>query len=262
MIKRLWKNNKYKFNIINRLKRILPDITENDLDTIINNTTDLEFYAYFHSKFKETNNFKNFDIIYKKYFAHMYELKIQELKKISKIQGKILDIGTENDHFINCLNKLENTDAIGINVGFFESYSGDRNNIIIYDGINIPFADNTFDIITIQMVIHHMIDQKKTIHDAYRVLKKGGRLIILEHDFSNENNLSNDYIDVYHFFYELIENREFNSIYYNNYFIKRTSKNDLVDLFKNIGFKYSNKLNKRYSKPKGPLRKYYSIFIK
>jgi ubiquinone/menaquinone biosynthesis C-methylase UbiE len=54
----------------------------------------------------------------------------------------------------------------------------------VYDGINIPFADKSFDIVFVAGVLHHV---EFSLHDAMikemkRVLKDGGRLLIYEHN--------------------------------------------------------------------------------
>jgi len=49
--------------------------------------------------------------------------------------------------------------------------------------INIPWADNKFDVITLTGVYHHFTNQDKALGEMYRVLKKNGRLIIIEPRF-------------------------------------------------------------------------------
>ncbi|MBN1634823.1 MAG: class I SAM-dependent methyltransferase [Ignavibacteria bacterium] len=49
--------------------------------------------------------------------------------------------------------------------------------------INIPWADNRFDVITLTGVYHHFINPEKALREMYRVLKKNGRLIIIEPRF-------------------------------------------------------------------------------
>ncbi|MBL0357940.1 MAG: class I SAM-dependent methyltransferase [Chitinophagaceae bacterium] len=59
-----------------------------------------------------------------------------------------------------------------------------NSNFAVYDGIHIPFEDNSFNIVFVAGVLHHvefnlhspMLDEMK------RVLKPGGRLIIYEHN--------------------------------------------------------------------------------
>ncbi len=48
------------------------------------------------------------------------------------------------------------------------------------DGVKIPSADNSFDLVTISFGIRNFEDPQQSIHDIYRVLKPGGRLLIME----------------------------------------------------------------------------------
>jgi len=47
------------------------------------------------------------------------------------------------------------------------------------DGENLPFADNCFDIVYSNGVLHHSLDTDKCIDEVYRVLKPGGRAVIM-----------------------------------------------------------------------------------
>ena len=44
----------------------------------------------------------------------------------------------------------------------------------------LPFADNTFDIITIAFGLRNVTDKDKALRSMFRVLKPGGRLLVLE----------------------------------------------------------------------------------
>ncbi|MGJ8679227.1 bifunctional demethylmenaquinone methyltransferase/2-methoxy-6-polyprenyl-1,4-benzoquinol methylase UbiE [Paraglaciecola sp.] len=62
----------------------------------------------------------------------------------------------------------------------------------------LPFPDNTFDIITIAFGLRNVTDKDKALASMYRVLKPGGRLLVLE--FSKPNNeLLNKVYDTYSF---------------------------------------------------------------
>jgi len=50
---------------------------------------------------------------------------------------------------------------------------------IFSDMHNIPFVDNTFDIVFAAAVLHHSKDLKKVFGEIYRVLKPGGRLVLI-----------------------------------------------------------------------------------
>lgn len=47
------------------------------------------------------------------------------------------------------------------------------------DGENIPFADNSFDLVYSNGVIHHTPNTARVVKEIYRVLKPGGRCIIM-----------------------------------------------------------------------------------
>lgn len=42
---------------------------------------------------------------------------------------------------------------------------------------NLPFADNTFDVVLVAHVLEHMADPKRALAELHRVLRPGGRLI-------------------------------------------------------------------------------------
>ncbi|HOJ33200.1 MAG TPA: bifunctional demethylmenaquinone methyltransferase/2-methoxy-6-polyprenyl-1,4-benzoquinol methylase UbiE [Candidatus Hydrogenedentes bacterium] len=48
------------------------------------------------------------------------------------------------------------------------------------DGLNLAFADQSFDAVTIAFGIRNMPDTKKALDEVYRVLRPGGHLAILE----------------------------------------------------------------------------------
>ncbi len=59
-------------------------------------------------------------------------------------------------------------------------------NWVCGDAMRMPFSNSTFDVYTISFGIRNVTDISKTLSEAYRVLKPGGRLMILE--FSSVNN--------------------------------------------------------------------------
>ncbi len=111
------------------------------------------------------------------------------------------------------------------------------------------------------MTIHHMDKPEKTLKEVYRVLKKGGKLIIYEHDFSDDE--TNMVIDFIHFFYELIYNTIFNSPYYSDYMVQRNTKRELNNILTKIGFTdESDKLPAPIKEPSGRMRMYYGVYRK
>jgi demethylmenaquinone methyltransferase/2-methoxy-6-polyprenyl-1,4-benzoquinol methylase len=63
---------------------------------------------------------------------------------------------------------------------------------------SLAFPDNTFDIVSIAFGLRNVTDKEKAIADMYRVLKPGGRLLILEFSKTNNDLLKKGY-DFYSF---------------------------------------------------------------
>jgi SAM-dependent methyltransferase len=65
----------------------------------------------------------------------------------------------------------------------------------------IPISDNSIDVVTMLMSLHHIRDPLITIHEAYRILKEGGIVIIKEHDIAENDNEARTYLDILHGLY-------------------------------------------------------------
>lgn len=51
---------------------------------------------------------------------------------------------------------------------------------IVGDAMSLPFADNSFDVYTISFGIRNVTRPQEALNEAFRVLKPGGRLMVLE----------------------------------------------------------------------------------
>ncbi len=69
---------------------------------------------------------------------------------------------------------------------------------IVGDAMALPFEDNTFDVYTISFGIRNVTRPQEALAEAYRVLKPGGRLMVLE--FSQiPNKMLQKMYDIYSF---------------------------------------------------------------
>ena len=63
----------------------------------------------------------------------------------------------------------------------------DKSSMEIGDGVNIPKEDNSFDVTTVSFGIRNFPDTQKSLHNMYRVIRTGGRSMVLE--FSIPKNI-------------------------------------------------------------------------
>jgi len=122
------------------------------------------------------------------YFA---EHKILELKNFEQnIPQQILDIGCgDGATEIFIAHNFSNWQTAAIDISDKSLQEAKKRNLLnasftSYNGKKIPFNENSFDIVFVAAVLHH-IDfalHAAFVKEIYRVLKKGGRVYIFEHN--------------------------------------------------------------------------------
>jgi len=99
---------------------------------------------------------------------------------------KVLDVGSGNGYVLSKY-ATEGAEVFGIDIteaGIelcrkrFE-YLGLNGDFRVADAQEIPFSDDTFDCVCSMGVLHHVPDTQKALDEIYRVLKPGGRLIVM-----------------------------------------------------------------------------------
>ena len=121
------------------------------------------------------------------------------------------------------------------------------------DICNLPFEDNTYDVILCNHVLEHIPDDTKAMQELFRVLKKGGMAILqIPQDLSREKTFSDDTI---------IEQKERSRIF-GQYDHVRVYGRDYFDKLRSIGFtvieenytlKISPELVEKYCLAKGEI---------
>jgi SAM-dependent methyltransferase len=112
-----------------------------------------------------------------------------------KLAGKlVLEAGCGAGRFTEVLLKkgavLVSSDlssAVEVNA---ENFPLNDNHLVIQADINdMPFADESFDLVVCLGVIQHTADTEKTIEDLYKLVKKGGTLVIDHYTYDRSNYL-------------------------------------------------------------------------
>ena len=122
---------------------------------------------------------------------HLWRKKIRKLIAVKNPQRpiKILDIATGTADLAIEMAKIDQSQIIGIDiaeqmlaVGRQKVLKSERKNIelISGDALQMPFPDNSFDVITVAFGIRNFEDLEAGIKEIHRVLKPNGQYFILE----------------------------------------------------------------------------------
>jgi demethylmenaquinone methyltransferase / 2-methoxy-6-polyprenyl-1,4-benzoquinol methylase len=102
---------------------------------------------------------------------------------------RILDVATGTaDLAISLKQALPNSEVIGVDFAEPMLEYGRRKvaklnltlPLLQDDGLNLKYPDNSFDALTIAYGIRNFTDRQRGLEEFYRVLKPGGRLVVLE----------------------------------------------------------------------------------
>jgi len=118
--------------------------------------------------------------------------------------SKYLDVGCNYGTVTEALGGLlylEKEDVFGIDISTPSRLVLDQKNFRVYDGRNIPFADDEFDFVSIFQVLHHVHsrDLHPLLENIRRVIQTGGYLMIKEHNCNSVETCQ--LIDLEHLFY-------------------------------------------------------------
>jgi ubiquinone/menaquinone biosynthesis C-methylase UbiE len=104
---------------------------------------------------------------------------------------RILDIGCGTGKFgSRVLARFPNAQVVGLDLshgmlahGQLRSEASDGRLLLVQgDSQRLPFADDSFDVITCTHSFHHYPSQAKVLAEMHRVLRPGGRLLIIDGD--------------------------------------------------------------------------------
>lgn len=240
-IRELYSSDEYKPKII----KLLTYKFDKEISTAIlkcldenYNKTDMEIYNILHGL-----NLSQHMRIVNRGSARIK--KIEQFINLETISPtNYLDVGCFTGDITSAISrlfKLDCSDAFGIDIkNYIKSSVSPKFTFKEYNGLNIPFTDNSFDLITIFMVLHHVSDNniELFVSDVARVLKPGGVIIIREHGLNPLIQNNTYLLDVVHSYYDnvLSDKQKWNGLFdieinnYNTipYWIKQFNKYDIV----------------------------------
>jgi len=120
-------------------------------------------------------------------FRYQTQPFMEELCKFKEFSGKkLLEIGcglgtdllqfAQNGALVTGVDLTEN--SVSLAKKRFELY-GQQGEFMVSDAENLPFAENSFDVVYSFGVLHHTPNTQKSIDEVYRVLKPQGKIVIM-----------------------------------------------------------------------------------
>jgi ubiquinone/menaquinone biosynthesis C-methylase UbiE len=79
---------------------------------------------------------------------------------------------------------------------YIQAQGADNVSLSLADAENLPFGDNTFDLVTCRIATHHFPDVFQFMQNAARVLKPGGMLLVQDH-LGHEDERVSRYTDAF-----------------------------------------------------------------
>ena len=134
-------------------------------------------------------------------------------KLINYLKGEkvtsILDVGTGSGDFIEVLQDVfPNAKIMGVDPEIeslqeaTKKYPGVSFNVMSAE--NLEFADNSFDVASISMALHHLPDIQTSLKEMQRIVKSGGWIIVNEL-FSDNLNPAQEVHKMFHHFRSKID---------------------------------------------------------
>lgn len=101
-----------------------------------------------------------------------------------KKTDSVLDLGCGDGLNINLLKKMDVEEVVGVDISKKLLKMAQKNNpmtkFYLGSAESLPFKENTFDVVLIDSVLHHLMEYEKPTKEIKRVLKTGGSLCFTE----------------------------------------------------------------------------------
>lgn len=104
------------------------------------------------------------------------------IKMLGDIKGKkVLDVGAGTGRLsLDLLSAGATVTAVDVSEEMLKllKRKNARIETVVGDAENLPFSNNTFDIVTAAFLVVHLKDPSKFFDEVYRVLKSGGKFLV------------------------------------------------------------------------------------
>ena len=163
---------------------------------------------------------------------------------IGKI-GNMLDVGCAEGGITSHIGRalgLSPTNVHGCDIRAVEKEDPDFK-FTLYDGINLPYAEGTFDVVVVLMAFHHMTIQEDVMANILRVLRPGGVMIIREHDCSLDSTTFDPEIalalDLQHALFARVTSNPVEwKTFCDDYYAKYRPRNEWTNMLQKQGFEH------------------------
>jgi len=108
------------------------------------------------------------------------ERRLELIRRFVRLEGQaILDVGCGVGTYVRALRRFSpNVHGVDIDDEKVAVAGRTLPNIRLASAENLPYPDDSFDVVLSHEVIEHVRDDRQAIGEAVRVLKKGGHLIV------------------------------------------------------------------------------------
>jgi ubiquinone/menaquinone biosynthesis C-methylase UbiE len=120
--------------------------------------------------------------------------------------GRVLDVATGSGGFVEFLKDTlkDYSEIIGVDIsgkGFAEKqakFADDPIRFVTMDASALAFEDASFDTVTIANSLHHLADINCVLREMYRVLRPGGRIVVVEMFRDNQSPAQLSHVLIHH----------------------------------------------------------------
>jgi len=168
-------------------KIITDHLSDKELPLEYYSNSHLQYFLISQIKGKSEINAPSNSLAANKHFYRMKEF----CKKLAP--GTLLDIGCDKPSLSSLFYPS------GINyIGLDPSFQNDEFKVLGMAEF-LPFADKAFDFVSFNTSLDHILDYHTALNEAFRVLKKGGSLILSSYAWKDNATLLTDNVHFHHF---------------------------------------------------------------